>query len=59
MFLLTMVVQAGVALRNLPNVRGSRYQVGAATQRDNLKIHFTNTGVVEWKVNMLLVTGLL
>ena len=44
MFLPTMVVQAGVALRNLPNVRGSRYQVGAATQRDNLKIHVASYG---------------
>ena len=39
------------ALRDLPNVRGSRYQTCAVTQRDNLQSSFMNMGAVEWQVN--------
>ena len=39
------------ASRDLPNVRGSRYQTCAAKQYDNLESYFMNTGAVEYQVN--------
>ena len=38
------------ALRDLPNVRRSKYQRCAVTQCDNLQSYFMNTGAVEWQV---------
>ena len=45
------------ALRDLPNVRGPRYQTCAVTQRDNLQTYFMNTGAVEWQVNHVTSCG--
>ena len=45
------------ALRDFPNVRGSRYQACAVTKHDNLKSYFMNTGVVGWQVNHVTSCG--
>ena len=39
------------ALRDLPHVRGFRYQKCAIIQCDNLQSYFMNTGTVEWQIN--------
>ena len=44
-------------LRNLPNVKGSKYQTCAVTQRDNFQSYFMNTGAVDWQVNHVTSCG--
>ena len=45
------------ALRDLPHVRGSRYQKCAIIQRDNLQSYFMNTGTVEWQISHVTSCG--
>ena len=47
------------ALRDLTNVRGSRYQTCTFTQRDNLQSSFMNRGEIEWQVSHVTVSDLL
>ena len=47
----------GNALRDLPHVRGSRYQKCVIIQRDNLQSYFMNTGTAEWPISHVTSCG--
>ena len=51
------LVTTANTLRDLPHVRGSRYQKCAIIQHDNLQSYFMNTGTVEWQISHVTSCG--